>query len=950
MIAASPAVGRLAADPAVGGAQRNSPRGRLPSAAAMKTLVPIVLGCALWASTFRTAGAQGPAAGAAAPASAALDWVWVEGETPTRSSVKRHPWWYEKVKSDQLSGGKMLAHFDEHTAGTAAYELTLKVAGKRRLWVRANPVRNRLEARVGPDRWQALGPNARMLEPSNIADNQAADLRFLAWIDGGEFDLPAGRLTVEFRMGREAKDGVQQHHGMLDCFVLAEPGFVPRGLDHPDRVAARRAEEARQEGEWVVFDPPADPFSAGNPIDLRPLNERFAGEHGRIVARDGRFVHEGTGQPVRFWGVNGPPGSVKTYEQSRAVARTLAKRGVNLLRIHGKLWDANLRPDPAAIERFSAVLDAMREEGIYTHASIYFPLWLSPGPDQLAGYDGKKHPFALLYFGDDFQSLYRAWWKALLEYRSPRSGRTLAQEPALFGVELVNEDSFFFWTFSEQNVPDPQLRVLEARFGRWCAQRHGSMERALAAWGGRPLKRDAVAEGRLAFRPLWNIVRQRTARDRDTVRFLAELQRGFYDDTTRYLRSLGYPGMVTASNWTTADARYLTPIEKWSYGGGDFLDRHGYFGGSHEGEHAAWSLRVGHTYRDRSAFRFEAPDAQAGPVFANPVVDPIYHAKPSMISETTFTRPNRFRGQAPLWYAVFASVQGGNAIVHFALDGADWNVQPNFFMQPWTLMAPTQMGQFPAAARLFRQGLVDQGQTMASLDVPLDDLLDLRGTDLAQEAALDKLREADVPGDGRHAPEAGPSAGIDPLLAYVGRTEVNFTTVRRGARVLDAGAWIDRPGRSLRASNGQVRLDWGRGLLMVDAPRCQAIAGDLSAGEAATQGLRLRSTMDNLHLLLVPLDDRPIDRSSRMLLQVMSEEQPSGWQAPRQADGTRRIDSLGRNPWQVRRVEGEVSLLRPDARSLRVAALDANGDAPREIGHADSIALEPGTLYYLITR
>ena len=80
-----------------------------------------------------------------------------------------------------------------------------------------------------------------------------------------------------------------------------------------------------------------------------------------------------------------------------------------------------------------------------------------------------------------------------------------------------------------------------------------------------------------------------------------------------------------------------------------------------------------------------------------------------MISETTWNRPNRHRGEAPIYLAVFGALQDSDGIVHFAKDGVDWSVKPGYFMQPWTLTAPTQFGQFPAAALIYRRGLVKTG-------------------------------------------------------------------------------------------------------------------------------------------------------------------------------------------------------------------------------------------------
>src|SRR5262249_36692515 len=140
-----------------------------------------------------------------------------------------------------------------------------------------------------------------------------------------------------------------------------------------------------------------------------------------------------------------------------------------------------------------------------------------------------------------------------------------------------NEDSFFFWTFSEQNLPEPQLALLEKMFGEWLVKKYGTLDAAFSKWNNLKLKRDAPGEGRIAFRPLWNIFNEKTTRDQDTARFLFELQEAFYKETSAFLRNLGFKGVITASNWATASPEVLGPLEKLSYTCGNFLDRHGYF-------------------------------------------------------------------------------------------------------------------------------------------------------------------------------------------------------------------------------------------------------------------------------------------------------------------------------------------------------------------------------------
>lgn len=221
---------------------------------------------------------------------------------------------------------------------------------------------------------------------------------------------------------------------------------------------------------WFPFEPGPDPLTDKSAIDLRFLNEKFAGENGGITIQDGRFAYAKTREPVRFWAVNGPPHELKGADLQRC-ARVLAKYGVNLVRVHGGYFNADGEVDLGKVRHAHEIVSAMKAEGIYTYFSIYFPLWLQPKPEAswLPGYNGQQHPFAALFFNPDFQTRYRTWWKVLLTTPDPTTGRTLADEPAVAGLEMQNEDSFFFWTFSEANIPDPELQLLEKQFGDWLA-------------------------------------------------------------------------------------------------------------------------------------------------------------------------------------------------------------------------------------------------------------------------------------------------------------------------------------------------------------------------------------------------------------------------------------------------------------------------------------------------
>ena len=697
--------------------------------------------------------------------------------------------------------------------------------------------------------------------------------------------------------------------------------------------------------DWFPFNPPADRFT-DSPIDLRSLNEKQAGDGGFIAAKDGQFVHSTTGEPVRFWAVNGCPGD--TPDQLRHSARVLAKYGVNLARLHGGMFDETGNLDPKKITHTLDEIAALKEQGVYSHLSTYFPLWLNPKPGMqgLEGYNGQQHPFAALYFNPDFQERYRGWWKALLTTPG-RNGKKLIDEPAVFGAEIINEDSYFFWTFNPQNIPDAQLKILETQFGAWVKQKYGSYSAALIAWEKMKNARDDFASGRVGFRAVYEMANARTPRDKDTVAFLVESQRGFYKQTCDYLRSLGFKGVICASNWATADPRVLGPLEKYTYTVGDFIDRHGYFSGVLKGDNSAWSIRDGQEYGDTDALKFGATEPGKPRSFVNTIMDPHYDGKPSMASEISFTRPNRYRSEAPLYYACYAALQDSNAIVQFAFDGSAYSVKPGYFMQPWTLMTPSQMGQFPAAALIYRKKLVATGENVADVNLKIADLLDLKGTPMPQDAAFDDLRLKDVP----QGTTLSPGKVIDPLAHYVGRTSVHFTTDNTASKLVDLAPFIDHARQTVVSSTQELKLDYGAGLMTINAPSAQGVNGNLkTAGDINLKDLTIHSGLDLAQIIAVSLDGKPLVQSEKILLQVMTEEKATGWQEQDEGNGLKHITSIGHDPWTVKSFNGTVKFKRADAAAMKVTALDYNGYPSNDSGTAAEVKLAPTTVYYLIHK
>ena len=114
--------------------------------------------------------------------------------------------------------------------------------------------------------------------------------------------------------------------------------------------------------------------------------------------------------------------------------------------------------------------------------------------------------------------------------------------------------------------------------------------------------------------------------------------------------------------------------------------------------------------------------------------------------------------------------------------------------------------------------------------------------------------------------------------------------------------------------------------------------------------ISIKSDLPLGHIVAVSLDGKSLVSSAKILLQAMSEEQPSGFETRPAAKGRKQIVKLGRDPWTIKEISGTVKFKRADAAQLKVTALDGNGDTEKSLGDAAEIKLLPGTLYYVITR
>ena len=858
--------------------------------------------------------------------------IWVEGEKPVVDQMARHPWWYGKLNAPDLSAGGWIEHFHKDQPGHLLYRLDAPDAGKRRLWLRANPAGASISFRVNGGAWVPVDVS-KATDRRNVAAGGAVDIRFIAWMDLGEVALKKGPNTVAFRM-----DSKNDHHGLIDCFVLAKGPFTPEGTRKPWDAAPAGLDE---KAHWR-FEPKKDTFSPDALLDLRSLNEEFAGEHGFIKqSADGGDFVRGDGEPIRFWAVNSYVWRDKTGSLPEH-ARFLAKRGVNMVRYHSSIVDAK-GGDLKAInakerDQLWKYVATMKKAGIYLTLSAYYPHAVKPRKEWGLNAD-QPNMTGLLFFHPKVQAAYKQWLREILLPKNPYTGVSLKDEPAIAIFQIQNEDSLLFWTVGQ--IKAEPLRMLQKLFGDWARKKYGSAQKVAAAWKAEKVAGDDAASGRYAFRHIWDMtedgIKQKgrpTQRLADQAQFLTEVMREANAEILRFLREeIGAKHLVNAGNWRTADPVLLNDLERYSYASTEVLGMNRYTGCVHIGKYNGWAIVSGD--------RFDKPSRLTTPLDL-PVNLKQAAGHPIIIPESMWVPPMYYQSEGPFLVSAYSSLSGVDTFYWFATGEVGWRhpASANGYLPSigkWVLATPETLGNFPGAALLYRRGYLQRGRPVVREQRSLADMYRLRVPLISEEGAYDPNRDK-----GAYAPKSKMKQEVNRLAFLVGPVEVVYGGEPSKSFVLpDLSKYIDQPNKTVRSITGQLALDHGKGVCTMNAPKAQGASGFLKkAGAIRLADVTLTCENDYATVIVASLDALPIRSSKKVLVQVGTACRPTGWQERaitwRDKKGKKHegfeVVKFGKAPWQV--VRNRLTVGVRNAGVTKAVALDMNGMA-RETLKAD---------------
>jgi hypothetical protein len=881
------------------------------------------------------------------------DAIWVEGESPTRNTMTRHPWWYDQVKKDILSGGDWISNFDKAREGTADYDFTAVTPDRYVLWVRANPsVGAKLSYKLDAGDWQSV-PFSEARGEQNIAADNKPDMRFLAWTKAGTVQLAAGKHTIVWKMHSGAEGN---NHGGLDCFVFTRIPFVPAGTLKP---TVAKAGTGGAPDEWFPLLADEDPLDPRSVIDLSRFIPAPAGQFGFLkpVGDQLAFEKSPRGAAVKLWGVgaNVEPGRY-SHEQLTQRAKVLRKFGINSVRQHAIFDELTTKGvlDPKKLDEYDWWFAELKKHGIYSDWSVFYHFTIGPDDGypaelfaELPKQGSRGDTYGLITASPQLWEIRNRWLVQILQHKNPYTGLRYVDDPALATVEMQNEDSIFFWNplgeLANAKGKWPQhAKLLRQRFAAWVKAKYKTDEALKVAWGYWPLRNgDSVEANELALMSPWELdgpgprgpFEGQMKRAGDFIQCMAEMQHGFYTDSEKAIRAAGFKAVTITTAWQVGGAA-TDAANTWTDTVGGMIDRHNYAGGG----------AGGHGITEGKVDNFSHLTQPGGGIFTTGMKQ--VEGKPFAMTEWTQSPPNQWKLEcAPIMAFYGMGLQGWDASWHFMQSGTrlgdGW---PG--MSSYSTDTPHYLGQFPALAMAVHRGDIKEGAIVAARRLTKDDIFS--GRDMLKQDAT----------KGSHDNKTMVVTGGTPLEAFaMGRVTVGFN----GGKTEQADFtkfWNVLPPPNLEhmlsrenaphdlfSNTGELHWNYwsGHECIAVSSPRTQGVIGR-TGGSSPVFCRDFSATSIKtpfVSLLFTALDDLPLATSKHILITALAQDKQSG--ARYSADG-KTLESVGTAPLLLEPVQAKITLKGP--KPLSVTPCDHYGvPLPRQVPIAPDGAFEINGTY-----
>lgn len=401
--------------------------------------------------------------------------------------------------------------------------------------------------------------------------------------------------------------------------------------------------------EWIKMGK-FEAAEAGTVLDFSTFTEKPAGKYGYTrINPQGHFTFEkAPNKRIRFQGANlCAKGMFLSHKESEDLADEFARLGYNAVRFHhydNYLSDVNSDDSkefiPEQLDKLDYLFHCFKKRGIYVTIDLYCSRKTRKA-EKLGNPWGMK---ALTPISDTARDNWKAFVCKLLTHRNPYTDMTWAEDPALFGVTLLNEDFIYHhWKKS------PEYKKLYLDGYKKYLQEHNLMT-----------PENFASRGKLF------------------EKYLTELHIDMVKDLTAYLRNdLKYRGLITDLNHRAFMSQNFIREHL------DYVDSHQYWDHPNFKKGRGWTFPYLHNQTNALLYDLWCPRT----LFASR-----HFGKPFMATELNFVFPNRYRAQYGPVIGAYAGLQ-------------DWD---GLFRFDWTQTKETTLHQEPIARFAIAQDTLSQ--------------------------------------------------------------------------------------------------------------------------------------------------------------------------------------------------------------------------------------------------
>ncbi len=695
----------------------------------------------------------------------------------------------------------------------------------------------------------------------------------------------------------------------------------------------------KQDADWIPLEPKMN-IIKGSALDFSFLEDAPAGKHGWVIATpDGHFAFsDSPHKPERFYGVNLCfSANYPTKPEARELAQRLAMLGYNAVRIHhyeiGLITNdpnSSLHIDPAQMDKLDYLVYQLKEHGIYVTTDLFVSRPIRPDEAPGDNSDISNFKMAVMVSNKALRN-WEDFSRELLTHKNPYTGLEWRDDPTIAFISLVNEPTM------PANM-GPVRGALHADFERewhaWLRTRYASDEAVQKAWHDPSATLNAPMPSNF----------DNTPQGLDFAVFAAWLHNRTWDRMSAFLRDeLHCKALLTYLNGWAELPQFMVDRMKF-----DYVDNHFYW------DHPSFLEKQWSLPSEGSSGGGSAVDAGgAGP---GGIVETRLWNKPFTVTEFNYVAPNPYRAEGGLLMGSFGSLQNWGGVWRFDYASSEQSAisgGPIGYFD--TACDPANQAADRAAILLYRREdmkpayhkitLLRSANELMNRPVPLKDP-GLGGLDLVTGV-----------GTTVYATQNPPKPAKNEIMV-TDQTLQQIEQLMRAKGFLPPANQTNLSRQILESDNGEALLEANKGLFEVNTPR--TAGGVARPGETIhTQMLDAKVEGARAVIWASSLDDKPLDRSARILLVHVTDVENTDMLF--RGQDKRVLETWGRLPYLVRAGSATVTLRCMHPEGFKAWRLDASGErvAPLPIHiQGDHLVVDlstagpndQATLYFEIAR